>query len=160
MRYVAKIIFVLSAIILISGLVIWLFIPHKINAWTCSQTGSSKGNEIWGDFLVAKQYTQISPLEQRMRDENISFVRDWVQTCNVRKFGLTTTYSCGRAPAMYYFPYDLQTIFANYATRTEVLQLCSILRNNNISKEQKEQAVTKACHRALDYFEKEISQTR
>ena len=156
MRYATKVSFALGMIALVG----WLFIPHQINVWTCSQTGSRKGNEIWGDFLVTNQYTQISPLEQRMRDENISFTRDWIQTCGTRDTGFSRLHSHERAPAVYSFRYDLQATFVNHATREEVLQLCTILQSKNISKEQKEEAVMKACNRALDYWEKEISQTK
>ena len=72
-------------IILISVIIFVLIIgPNvtikKVNQWTCSYTGSQKGNTIWIGFITVAHWEIKSPFEHWLQEKNKEINHNWVKT--------------------------------------------------------------------------------
>jgi hypothetical protein len=123
---------IVVAAILVLGPIVTV---KKVNGWTCALTGSQKGNITWfGCFTVSDWYRQ-SPIEEWLAHSNHQIEHNWVRTVG-------TSYSIfggrgrahSRAPAVYYFPAELQERFLSTASAEEVETFLELIRSGDQDK--------------------------
>lgn len=127
---------VAAGIVVVAILVIGPSITvKKVNGWTCALTGSQKGNITWfGCFTVSDWYRR-SPIEKWLAHNNHQIEHNWVRTVGTGYSifgGRGSAHS--RAPALYYFPAELQERFLSTASSEEIRTFLELLKNGDQGK--------------------------